>query len=63
MSEYPTTFMRVREKFHAARTADTAKAYADQALKDRADDKPVRVAVAAELRHAGYDAEAARVEK
>lgn len=58
-------FMIAREKFHAARTPDTAKAYADAALVEKdfgnSPRGPVLVAVAAELTAASYADEAARV--
>lgn len=66
MKSNSTPFQLAREKFHAARTPDTAAAYADAALveKDfgeRAPRAAVLVAVAAELAAASYTDEAARV--
>ena len=65
MKEGQTKFMIAREKFHAARTADTAKAYADAALVEKdfgnSPRGPVLAAVAEELKHAGFAADAGRV--
>lgn len=65
MKENRTTFMAAREKFHAARTADTAKAYADAAVAETdfglSPRGPVLVAVANELKAAGFADDAGRV--
>ncbi len=66
MKSNSTKFQIAREKFHAARNPDTAKAYADAALVEtdfgeRSPRAAVLVAVAAELKAASYTDEAARV--
>lgn len=57
--------MIVREKFHASRSAETARAYADAAIAapdfGNSPREATLVAVAAELTHAGFDDDAARV--
>lgn len=60
--------MIAREKYHAVRSADTAKGYVDAALAEtdfgeRSPRDAVMVAVAAELTVAGFADEAARVTK
>lgn len=67
MREGHTKFMSAREAFHAVRSADTAQKYVDAALVEKdfgsGPRGPVLVAVAAELKAAGFDDEAERVVK
>jgi hypothetical protein len=54
-------FMDARDKFHSAKTPETATVYADLALATYSNDQPVLVSIAAELENAGFADEAKRV--
>lgn len=56
----PTPFMVARSAFHAARTPESAKHYADAALA-AGFERNTLAAIANELSHAGYGDEAGRL--